>query len=219
MSIKPDMKNLDYLLPKTKRILEILSNSNIKFLDKFVLVGGSALALHLRHRQSEDLDFFTYYNYFDKERIFGVMNYFDQKEILNETNDQIDMLLDGVKVTFFNSKWSFLKPESIANQKINIATIENIAGMKVNTLFLRAKFRDYYDLYAISKKMDIKQIYENAKKVVTGINFKLFSVAIIYTDDIEDDNIEHLNPIYNISKKEISDYFVELLKRIKNENI
>lgn len=219
MSIKPDMKNLDYLLPKTKRILEILSNSNIKFLDKFVLVGGSALALHLRHRQSEDLDFFTYYNYFDKERIFGVMNYFDQKEILNETNDQIDMLLDGVKVTFFNSKWSFLKPESIANQKINIATIENIAGMKVNTLFLRAKFRDYYDLYAISKNMDIKQIYENAKKVVTGINFKLFSVAIIYTDDIEDDNIEHLNPIYNISKKEISDYFVELLKRLKNENI
>lgn len=50
MSIKPDMKNLDYLLPKTKNILNILNNSNIKFLDNFVLVGGSALALHLPPR-------------------------------------------------------------------------------------------------------------------------------------------------------------------------
>lgn len=213
-----DMKNLDYLLPKTRRILEILNNSDIKFLNKFVLVGGSALSLHLKHRQSEDLDFFTYCDYFDKEKIFGVMNYYDQKEILNETNDQVDMLLDRVKVTFFNAKWSFLEPESMVKNKINIAKIENIAGMKVNTLFLRAKFRDYYDLYAISKKMDIKQIYENAQKIVTGINFKLFSAAIIFTDDIEDDNIEHLNPVYNISKKEISDYFVKLLKRLKNEN-
>ncbi len=70
---------------------------------------------------------------------------FEQKEIINQTNEQIDVLLDGVKVTFFNAKWSFLKP--IMKQKLNIASIEQIAAMKVNVLFLRAKYRDYYDMY------------------------------------------------------------------------
>ncbi len=47
-----------------------------EFLDKYILVGGSALTLHSCHRKSEDLD----------------------------------LLLDGVKVTFFNAKWDFIKP-------------------------------------------------------------------------------------------------------------
>ena len=33
---------------------------NCPFLNKYVLVGGSALSLHMCHRKSEDLDFFTY---------------------------------------------------------------------------------------------------------------------------------------------------------------
>ena len=62
-----DLKNLNCLLPKTKTLLLQLIES-CTFLDKYVLVGGSALALHLCHRKSEDLDFFTYENSFNKKR-------------------------------------------------------------------------------------------------------------------------------------------------------
>ena len=118
-----DLKNLNCLLPKTKEVLlQIVESCN--FLDKYVLVGGSALTLHLCHRKSEDLDFFTYEDKLDFKEILEYIKRFEKKEILNQTNEQIDLLLDGVKVTFFNAKWSFLKP--FENQKLNIASIEQI---------------------------------------------------------------------------------------------
>ena len=184
------------------------------FLDKYVLVGGSALALHLCHRKSEDLDFFTYEDSFDKKEIYEFLKHFGQKVILNETNEQIDLLLDGVKVTFFNAAWSFLKPEF--KSKFNLASVEQIATMKINVLFLRAKYRDYYDIYILAKKsMHLKKLFECGLGVVEGINFKLFSIALLYIDDIEDDNIEHLEPIEILSKEEIRDFFQIELDKIK----
>ena len=55
-----DLKNLNFLLPNTQKVLKKLINES--YLANFVLVRGSALALHIKHRKSEDLDFFTYEN-------------------------------------------------------------------------------------------------------------------------------------------------------------
>jgi predicted nucleotidyltransferase component of viral defense system len=176
------------------------------------MVGGSALAMHLCHRKSDDLDFFTYEDSFDKKEIFDYIRRFETKEIINESNEQIDLLINGVKVTFFNAKWGFLKPIKI--ERFNLATLEAIAAMKVNTLFLRAKYRDYYDLYCLAKeKMSVRQIFEYSKSVVKGINFKLFCMALTYVEDIEDDNIIHLEPRMKVGKKEIRDFFEKLIKQ------
>ncbi len=187
------------------------------FLKNYVLVGGSALALHLCHRKSEDLDFFTYSDSFDKKEIFDFLNRFKDKEIINQNSEQIDVLLNGVKVTFFNAKWNFLKPDKI--EQFNLASKKSIAAMKVNTLFLRAKYRDYYDLYCLIKNggLGLMEIYENSVSIVEGINFKLFAAALLYIDDIEEDSIAHLEPKEQIPKKKIRDFFEEKLKRIINK--
>jgi len=66
--------------------------------------------LHICYRKSEDLDSFTYSNSFYK------------KEIINQTYEQIDLLLNGVKVTFFNAVWSSLKPKKV--EVFNLAIVE-----------------------------------------------------------------------------------------------
>lgn len=205
-----DLKNLNCLLPKTKEVLlQIVESCN--FLDKYVLVGGSALTLHLCHRKSEDLDFFTYEDKLDFKEILEYIKRFEKKEILNQTNEQIDLLLDGVKVTFFNAKWSFLKP--FENQKLNIASIEQIAAMKVNALFLRAKYRDYYDLYFLAKEsISLKNIFKASEHIVEGVTYKMFAVALLYIEDIEDDNITYLKPKEKLSKEQIRDFFQKRLK-------
>jgi len=200
-----DLKNLKCLLHNTEALL-LKMIDGCDFLDKYVLVGGSALTLHLCHRKSEDLDFFTYDDSFDKREIFKYIKQFENKEILNQTDEQVDLLLDGVKVTFFNAQWSFLKPKKI--EKFNLASLESIAAMKINVLFLRAKYRDYYDIYFLVKKsMSLKKVFKCSLDVLEGINFKLFSVALLYTDDIEDDNIEYLEPIEILTKEQIRDFF------------
>ena len=205
-----DLKNLNCLLPKTKELLLKMVQS-CSFLQKYVLVGGSALTLHICHRKSEDLDFFTYDDSFDKKEILKFIQSFETKEIINQTDEQIDLLLNGVKVTFFNARWSFLKPQKI--EKFNLATISMIASMKVNVLFLRAKYRDYYDIYFLVKQcMGLKEIFKVSEHVVEGVTFKLFAVALMYIDDIEDDDISYLQPIEKISKEEIRDFFQKRLK-------
>ncbi|MBK7406579.1 MAG: hypothetical protein IPJ40_00035 [Saprospirales bacterium] len=78
----------------------------------------------------------------------------------------------------------------------------------MNTLFLRAKFRDYYDLYTLHKRQyTIPGMYEIIANLMPGMNERLFQMALVYTDDIIDDKIEHLQPKYRISKEEIGKYF------------
>lgn len=87
-----EKKNFECLLPKTRALLNELIGT-APFLRKFVFVGGSALALHMCHRKSEDLDFFTYSGgSFDKLEIHKYIARFEQKEILNESDEQIESL-------------------------------------------------------------------------------------------------------------------------------
>jgi len=204
-----DLK-LECLLSDAREVLEKLVKND--YLKNFVLVGGSALAIHLCHRQSEDLDFFTFKDEFSYEKIKKMTTNFD-REIVNISNEQIDMFLDRVKVTFFNAKWKFLTPSN--ENRLNVATLEQLAIMKSNVLFLRAKYRDYYDLYFLTKKLGLRKIYELSKNTLEGINFKLFASALLYIDDIEDENIDYLMPKERITLKEIRNYFENELKGLK----
>lgn len=205
-----DSPNLDCLLVKTKAVLlELIRIA--PFLKDYVLVGGSALALHLCHRQSEDLDFFTYADCFHKQEILNIFKHFKQAEVLNDNADQLDLLVDGVKVTFFNAKWAFLRPADAAT--FNMASLKAIAAMKANTLFLRAKYRDYYDLYCLAKHgMSIRDMFAAAQGVVDGISYKLLCIALLYIDDIEDDNIAYLQPKEVVSKQQIRAFFEQIMQ-------
>lgn len=208
-----DLKNLNHLLPDSRDLLTQMVES-CGFLHKYVLSGGSALALYLGHRKSEDLDFFTYEDSLNKHEIFEYLNRFDDTRILNQTDEQIDALIGGVKITFFNAKWSFLKPEQVG--RFNLATIESIAAMKVNVLFLRAKYRDYYDLYFLIRRcLNVKEVYNCGLWVMPAITFKLFTTALIYVEDVEDENIDFLEPAEKISKEGIRDFFQKELKKIR----
>jgi len=200
--------NLECLLPGTRQVLKKLSTET-DFLSDYVLVGGSALSVRLCHRFSEDLDFFTYADHFDKREI---LEFFQGKnyEIVNDQRNQLDLIFEGVKITFFNAKWDFITPENLSG--LNIASLQQLAGMKVHTLFLRATYRDYYDLYVLSLKMSLNELYQNTRMFIEGLNYKLFSMALIYVDDIADDDISHLKPAHSISKQQISEYFINRLK-------
>ena len=214
-------KLLENLLQNTREVFNKFSTAKLDFLDNFVLVGGSALAIRLGHRQSEDLDFFTHKDWFDKKNILSVSNLFKDYEILLNGKEQIDLLCDKVKVTFMNASsnqaWHFLSPSSSAEENkiegINIATIDQLSAMKVHALFLRSVFRDYYDNYVLSKyHIGMENMYNNAYKYIPGMSFRLFSTALTYTKDIKDENIEYLKPKYKVTKEEIQSYFEKEIK-------
>ena len=208
------MVTFDYLLPKTKEVLIELSHA--KDMQDYTFVGGSALSCYLNHRLSEDLDFFTWNDTADIENLLPILNN-DFLKIINRSSQQTDLLYKGVKITFFSNKWDRLKLSRLPFAGfIQIASLELLAIMKVNTLFLRAKYRDYYDLYCIvNQKYTINELFTISSNVLPGLSRRLFQVALTFTDDIIDDNIKHLSPAHSISKKEIESFF---LKKIKEWN-
>ena len=208
------MITFDYLLPKTKEILTEISQH--KVFSDFTFVGGSALSCFLSHRLSEDLDFFTWENHLDTERLLPIFNREDL-QVINRSHQQTDLIYKGVKITFFCNKWEQLKiSRSPLIGQIQIASLPLLAAMKVNTLFLRAKYRDYYDLYCIvSEQFSIDELFIIASDHIPGLTKRLFQIALTYTDDIIDDNITHLSPSHSVTKKEIEFFF---LKKIKEWN-
>jgi hypothetical protein len=211
------MITFDYLLPKTKQVLIELAKSET--MEDYTFVGGSALSCYLSHRLSEDLDFFTWNNSVDAEKLLPIFDR-DYLKIINLSAQQTDLLYKGVKVTFFSNKWNELRTSRAPLiSHINIASLDLLAAMKVNTLFLRAKFRDYYDLYClVNQYYNIVELYKLSLNLLPGMTKRLFQIAFTFTDDIIDDDISHLSPNQSVSKKEIEVFF---LKKIKewNKNI
>ena len=198
---------MNYLLPKTKQVL--LEVSEFGWLQQFTFVGGSGLSLYLHHRLSEDIDLFTWEKQLDKPLILNTLNSkYNSYSIQQETDKQLDLIIDGVNVTFFANDWEALKKHTLLYKYLHVAQLDLLVAMKVNTLFLRAKFRDYYDLYALNLAgYRVADMYAIIEKNMPGMNRRLFQMAMVYTDDVEDDNISHLQPNYKVTKAAIAKHF------------
>ena len=211
------MKNLRNLLPDTAAVLRKLAKTRI--LNKYTFVGDSALTLYLNHRYSEDIDLFSWEKSININKINKAISELDFQKIktVNITGTQADFIIDGVKVTFFANDWPELKNRSLLSDNLYIAKLEVLAAMKVNTLFMRAKFRDYYDLYVLNKEhFSLNELYEFANSKMLNLSFALFQRALTFTGDIDDESINHLKPKYNVILKDIENHFVKEIKNINN---
>ena len=134
----------------------------------------------------------------------------------NSSQTYIDLFVDDVKVTLFANNWEELKTkrENIRGN-IHIANLELLTAMKTNTLSLRAKYRDYFDLYILNKeKFSITEMLEFYLKFIPGMTKKVFGMQLTYTADIVDEDIIHLSPKISISLKEIQKHFESEIKKI-----
>jgi len=215
------MFKFDFISDKTRNVLEKLSIE--KFIDKFTLLGGTALSVLIEHRLSEDLDFILDGEHLDSSSIkkFSDKIFRGSYKLIKQDNDhQLDFIINEVKVTFFTSNAVSISfrvrdySEKLGN--VSIATPLIISILKLNAIAQRNTIRDYYDLYFISKNIvPFKVIFEKSKELLPHIADITYSETIIYTEDLIETNVsEHLKAKENISKSEISEYFTNEIKKI-----
>jgi hypothetical protein len=97
------------------------------------LVGGTALALHLGHRDSIDLDLFGKHD-LNHEKVVQVLEEHDVAVVERYTTKSIfACTCDEIKVDIVNFDIGWLLPPLIEND-IKIAAIENIDAMKLKTV-------------------------------------------------------------------------------------
>jgi predicted nucleotidyltransferase component of viral defense system len=138
-------------------------------LNGFILVGGSALALHLNHRISEDLDFAWPHPRLPRENLHQLINadsglafesYQDPRAQREATDCGLDLddfsqnffVNDLVKVTFFCPDVPERKILSqTSGNGLRIATVPEIFAMKALVSAKRSKARDWFDLFVLMK--------------------------------------------------------------------
>ena len=197
--------------------------AQLECIKPYILCGGTALAMQIGHRKSEDLDFMMWrisktekpevnWNAIEKE----LRDKIGEIESFNMLGfDQIEFVVKGVKFSFFVS--DNLSPVTAPIDylgNIRLADIESIMAMKMEVMLRRMKFRDYYDIYSI-----LQEGYSINKGIEKALNLsrhRLSSKNIIAMllggQFIPDNNFATLEPKYDVTKEQIREFIMQKLK-------
>lgn len=135
----------DALAPATAHGLATLKQ--LPEIHDLYLGGGTAVALHLGHRLSVDLDFFSGLP-IDTLALRQHLSQLGAFQLEAESRGTLHGVLDGAKVTFLEYHYPLLDPgDTYAG--ITIGSVRDLACMKLDTIASRGKKRDFIDLYAI----------------------------------------------------------------------
>lgn len=212
----------------TEKIDAIIEKvAGMESIKPYILCGGTALAIQIGHRKSEDLDFMMWRkSKKEKPEVDWPAIEKELKEKVGEIEqfnmlgfDQIEFVVQGVKISFYvsdNTSPVSAPMEYLGN--IHLADIQAIFAMKLEVMLRRMKFRDYYDVYAM-----LKENYDISKGIDAALNYSQHKlntkniVMMLLSDRfMPDENFKQLEPRYAITKPEIRDY---ILQKLKNVNL
>ena len=139
------MLHYETIIPETQSLLEKLSA--LPVLDDARLVGGTALALQLGHRTSVDLDFFGRINA-DSEGLRDILREVGRVEVASVSKNINIFWINGVKVGMvsYPCPWIDLP---IVEDGVRLASLNDIAAMKVSAIVNRGTKKDFIDLYTL----------------------------------------------------------------------
>jgi predicted nucleotidyltransferase component of viral defense system len=151
------------------------------------LVGGTALALHIGHRKSVDLDLFGTITA-DEYEVSKQLTETGQATILKKTENIKIYAIDGIKVDIVNFHYKWLARPVIESGLV-LAGIEDIAAMKLAAITGRGTKKDFIDLYFLLKHFSLKQMLDfYLQKYTDGSEFIVLK-SLSYFDDAEEDEI------------------------------
>jgi hypothetical protein len=159
--------------------------------DHFTLYGGTAIALHLGHRQSVDFDFFTMLG-FEPHSLLKGLPYLGGAVVRKSAANNLTVTVDRggpVQLSFFGGLGlGQVAPAELADgPRLRVAALVDLAGTKAAVVTQRAEVRDYLDIHALLTKAKIslpKMLAAGAIIYGTEFNPLLSLKAISYHDDL-----------------------------------
>src|SRR5664280_507412 len=140
---------LDILPPPQRRLWDELAAVP----REFVLYGGTALALHLGHRESLDFDFFGN-KPLDPAKLVPAVSFLVGAIVTQREPNTFSCTVDRggvVKLSFFGLPGipRLSSPLIAPDNGLQVASLLDLAGMKVSVVQMRAEAKDYLDIDAI----------------------------------------------------------------------
>jgi hypothetical protein len=135
--------------------------SRLPRLHPFYLADGTALALRLGHRISQDLDLFANVETFDDQRRLEIVNYFQAGHSVERLQDSplgLVLKVDGLAVNFSPYGYPLLDSTDEVSG-VPVAGLRDIGLMKLDAIAGRGTRKDFYDIYFIAQHVSLDELF------------------------------------------------------------
>lgn len=198
----------------SSNIQELLDKlSHLSFIKNFYLSGGTALALQLGHRESEDLDFFNK-NDFNPESLLVELKTLGKVSDVSLDKYTLNCFINGVKLQLLFYPYKLLE-KPVVWQNICLSTKLDIACTKLVTISARGSKKDFVDLYFLLAEYDLPFLLKKLDQKYADVNYNKLHIlkSLIYFHDADNQPMPrmHKKADWNEIKKSI----VEKVKLIK----
>lgn len=215
------------LTPKQLKFLELVQQDK-QITKRFYFTGGTALAeFHLQHRLSEDIDLFTEQEEVDQQVVLSFLKKISPKlSIIKIGRTQFlglfSFLLyfkDGEELKIDFNFYPFPRiDKGLKFKNLEVDSLYDIAVNKVHTLFMRAKSRDYVDLYFILKQSDYsleKLILDAKAKFDWDIDKPGLASQFMRVIDFDTKDLPKM--LVPFDRKKMEEFFLSEAKKLKKE--
>ena len=151
------------LTPVTRQAFQQVGG--LVFIQNFYLAGGTGLALHLGHRFSIDLDFFSAETSAvgpDQRETLRVLLDDPSLTITYDTEGTFAASWREVGISFFRLVLYPLVQEPLLVDGIRLATLQEIGAMKLAAIIGRGTRKDLVNLYYILQTISLDEIFQVA---------------------------------------------------------
>jgi len=174
---------LDILPKRQRELFSVLSKAG--WLADYYLAGGTALALCYGHRRSIDFDFFTTKK-IDRQLLkrevlgLGAFKLFAESEFILHGE------IDHVQISFMSLPYPLIGEEA-RQGGLRIASVEDIAAMKLSAVSSRGSRKDFIDLYFLLKQYSLGEMIGFYEKKYGRSDENVYCVlkGLVYFDDAE----------------------------------
>lgn len=145
--------------PEARGLLVVLGR--LPLLRSFYLAGGTALALWLGHRISQDLNLFANIETLDDHLRRSIVEELRRGHALDLLQDSVLGLVlkvDDQPVSFFSYGYPLLAPTDLVSG-IQVAGVLDIGLMKLDAIAGRGTRKDFYDLYCIASHIPLGELF------------------------------------------------------------
>ena len=191
--------------------------TEIVTIPEYYMIGGTALSLQMGLRESFDFDFCVPAQ-FNNELLLEELGKIGEVKVKQNQSGTCDVILNGVQVSFFYYPNKIInelvKPQEMP--KLRMASILDIAIMKIVAIGGRGAKKDFFDLYNIINKckITIKELAEGLiEKYGNKTNYVNIIMGLSYFEDAEQEVLPKTFVKYNW--EEIKDFFINYQKEFR----
>jgi len=171
------------------------------------MVGGTALALQIGHRDSIDIDLFGKIAFLEQEKNIELTG---NVEVLKKSKNINVLSIDNIKVDIVNYKYPWISP-LIEEDNYRLASIKDIGAMKLNAITGRGTKKDFIDLYYLLKMFSFDELFNFYSEKFDDGNLFLVKKSLAYFDDAEPEPMPVMKE--KINWEEIKSQLQELMRK------